>query len=90
MAVGFLPDEDERFNGSIRASMAGTANSATQTPLQSPVSREFLVQAFCEAITRISIAGEYQFLCSIINHNYGIRAVLKYNRKFALRRRMGN
>lgn len=88
MAVGFLPDEDERFNGSIRASMAGTANSATQTPLQSPVSREFLVQAFCEAINRISIAGEYQFLWSTIT--YGIHVVLKYNKLFESRRRTKN
>lgn len=88
MAVGFFPDEDERFNGSIRASMAGTANSATQTPVQSPVSREFLVQAFCEAINRISIAGEYQLLWSTIT--YGIHVALKYNKKLGLRRRTKN
>lgn len=78
MAVGFFPEEDERFIaiGSIRTSMAGTANSATQTPLQSPVSREFLVQAFCEAINRCSIAGEYRFLWSTII--YGIRRIQKY------------
>lgn len=72
MAVGFFPDEDERYI-TIRA---GTANSATQTPLQSPVSREFLVQAFCEAINRCSIAGEYRFLWSTII--YGIRRTLIY------------
>lgn len=62
MAVGFyLPDEDEHLNSSYQSAVmvSTTNNSATQTPLQSPVSREFLVQAFCEALHRCSITGEF-------------------------------
>lgn len=62
MAVGFyLPDEEEQLNSSYQSAVmvSTTNNSATQTPLQSPVSREYLVQAFCEALHRCSIAGEF-------------------------------
>lgn len=60
MAVGFfVPEDEERFDSSYHSNVSMTANSATQTPLQSPVNREFLVQVFCEALTRISNAGEY-------------------------------
>lgn len=59
MAVGFfVNDDDEHLNGSYHTVIT-TNNSATQTPLQSPVSREYLVQAFCEALERISVAGKY-------------------------------
>lgn len=57
MAVGFfLNEDDEHYNGSYQTVI--TTNSATQTPLQSPVSREYLVQAFCEALHRCSITGK--------------------------------
>lgn len=57
MAVGFFaPEDDDRPNGVYPQYVAHSqTHSATQTPLQSPVSREFLVQAFCEALDRISI-----------------------------------
>lgn len=72
MAVGFFPDEDERYV-SIRASMASTTNSATQTPLQSPVNREFLVQAFCEAIQRVSITSEYSIQNDFLLYLFPLR-----------------
>lgn len=69
MAVGFFaPEDDERPNGVYHIRHMSTTNSATQTPLQSPVSREYLVQAFCEALNRVSIAGKFylnQFLMLI-------------------------
>lgn len=59
MAVGFFaPEDDERLNGSYHTTVVVTTNSATQTPLQSPVSREYLVQAFCEALHRCSLSGK--------------------------------
>lgn len=62
MAVGFFaPEDDERPNGVYHVGHVHTTSSATQTPLQSPVSREYLVQAFCEALHRCSIAGEFYF-----------------------------
>lgn len=58
MAVGFfVNDDDENNNSSYYTSVT---NSATQTPLQSPVSREFLVQVFCEALNRCSIQSKYK------------------------------
>lgn len=61
MAVGFFVDEgDEHLNSSYHTTVL-TTNSATQTPLQSPVNREYLVQVFCEALNRCSIAGKYHF-----------------------------
>lgn len=61
MAVGFFaPEDDERPNGVYHQHVVTTTHSATQTPLQSPVSREFLVQAFCEALERCAITGEYR------------------------------
>lgn len=61
MAVGFfLNEDDEHYTSSYQTVI--TTNSATQTPLQSPVSREYLVQAFCEALHRCSIAGKLIFL----------------------------
>ncbi|XP_031624166.1 uncharacterized protein LOC116341326 [Contarinia nasturtii] len=57
MAVGFFADDgDDHLNSSYHTTVI-TTNSATQTPLQSPVSHEYLVQAFCEALHRCSIAG---------------------------------
>lgn len=65
MAVGFFVDEgDEHLNSSYHSTVI-TTNSATQTPLQSPVSREFLVQAFCEALNRCSITGKYLTILTI-------------------------
>lgn len=65
MAVGFFaPEDDERPNGVYHIRHMNTTNSATQTPLQSPVSREYLVQAFCEALNRVSIAGSTSILPS--------------------------
>lgn len=63
MAVGFFaPEDDERPNAMYYTHPhVATTNSATQTPLQSPVSREYLVQAFCEALHRCSIAGKLAF-----------------------------
>lgn len=57
MAVGFFVD-DEEHNSSYHTTVI-TTNSATQTPLQSPVTREYLVSAFCEALNRCSIPGKY-------------------------------
>lgn len=63
MAVGFfVSDDEEHLNSSFQTSVVVTTSSATQTPLQSPVSREYLVQAFCEALHRCSIAGEFYFI----------------------------
>lgn len=69
MAVGFFaPEDDERPNGVYHQHVVTTTHSATQTPLQSPVSREFLVQAFCEALERCAITGEYRiFLIRFIS-----------------------
>lgn len=59
MAVGFFVDDgEEHLNSPYRTSVITTVHSATQTPLQSPVSREYLVQAFCEALQRINIASK--------------------------------
>lgn len=59
MAVGFFVDDgEEHLNSPYQTSVITTAHSATQTPLQSPVSREYLVQAFCEALQRINIASK--------------------------------
>lgn len=60
MAVGFFVDDGDELNSSYHTTVI-TTNSATQTPLQSPVSREYLVQAFCEALHRSGIAGKYPF-----------------------------
>lgn len=60
MAVGFFVDDGDELNSSYHTTVI-TTNSATQTPLQSPVSREYLVQAFCEALHRSGIAGKYLF-----------------------------
>ncbi|XP_055301517.1 cell death protein hid [Sitodiplosis mosellana] len=62
MAVGFFVDDgDEHLNSSYHTTVA---HSATQTPLQSPVSHEYLVQAFCEALHRSGIAGSPGILTS--------------------------
>ncbi|KAG4071353.1 hypothetical protein HA402_004057 [Bradysia odoriphaga] len=55
MAVPFfVPDgDDQRSNGSTPQSQS-TISSATQTPLQSPVNDEHLVQAFYEALSLYS------------------------------------
>lgn len=55
MAVPFfVPDgDDQRSNGSTPQSQS-TISSATQTPLQSPVNDEHLVQAFYEALALYS------------------------------------
>lgn len=59
MAVGFFVDDgEEHLNSPYQTSVITTVHSATQTPLQSPVSREYLVQAFCEALQRINIASK--------------------------------
>lgn len=63
MAVGFFAEDEDRLNSSYHSQ---TQYTATQTPLQSPVSREYLVQAFCEALHRCSIAGKFIF-SSIFN-----------------------
>lgn len=75
MAVPFyLPDADEqqRINNNNNNNNSGssqpqsTATSATQTPLQSPVSGEHLVQAFYEALYRYSSTVTGKFLILII------------------------
>lgn len=55
MAVPFfVPDgDDQRSNGSTPQSQS-TISSATQTPLQSPVNDEHLIQAFYEALSLYS------------------------------------
>lgn len=55
MAVPFfVPDgDDQRSNGSSPQTQS-TISSATQTPLQSPVNDEHLVQAFYEALSLYS------------------------------------
>lgn len=54
MAVPFfVPDDDQRENGSSSQTQS-TMTSATQTPLQSPVNDEHLVQAFYEALSLYS------------------------------------
>lgn len=55
MAVPFfVPDDDnQRENGSSSQTQS-TMSSATQTPLQSPVNDEHLVQAFYEALSLYS------------------------------------
>lgn len=60
MAVGFFVDDGEEHHNNSYHTQVIRTNSATQTPLQSPVSREYLVQAFCEALERCSIAGKYK------------------------------
>lgn len=59
MAVGFFVDDgEEHLNSPYQTAVITTVHSATQTPLQSPVNREYLVQAFCEALQRINIASK--------------------------------
>lgn len=65
MAVPFfVPDgDDQRSNGSSPQTQS-TISSATQTPLQSPVNDEHLVQAFYEALSLYSanlLQGNVQF-----------------------------
>lgn len=59
MAVGFFADDGEEHLNSSYHTTVLTTNSATQTPLQSPVTREYLVSAFCEALNRCAVAGKY-------------------------------
>lgn len=57
MAVPFYVPEEEDQRGAVsnNSSPPQSANSSTTTsPLQSPVSGEHLVQAFCEALYRIT------------------------------------
>lgn len=58
MAVGFFADDGEEHLNSSYHTTVMTSNSATQTPLQSPVTREYLVSAFCEALNRCAVAGK--------------------------------
>lgn len=67
MAVGFFVDDgEEHLNTPYQTSVITTVHSATQTPLQSPVSREYLVQAFCEALQRINNASKCYAQFSLI------------------------
>lgn len=80
MAVGFFPpDEDERFDSSFQSPMVVTTNSATQTPLQSPVNREFLVQVFCEALNRCSISGKFFVFYIFLFRNKFVHSLLSRN-----------
>lgn len=57
MAVPFYvpEEEDQRGVASNNSTPPQSANSSpTTSPLQSPVSGEHLVQAFCEALYRIT------------------------------------
>nr|APT68153.1 head involution defective [Megaselia scalaris] len=58
MAVPFyMPNQEDGDGSSSSSQSPNTSTSATQTPLQSPVTGEYLVQAICEALHRCS--GSY-------------------------------
>lgn len=59
MAVGFFANDDDEHLNSSHVTAVVVQNSATQTPLQSPVNREFLVQAFCEALNRCCVGKSF-------------------------------
>lgn len=61
MAVPFyMPNQEDGDGSSSSSQSPNTSTSATQTPLQSPVTGEYLVQAICEALHRCS--GKFFFL----------------------------
>jgi hypothetical protein len=63
MAVPFyVPDAEEQSDdrsNTIASQVPSGSSSTTQTPLQSPVNGEHLVQAFCEALYRYSYGGKF-------------------------------